>query len=116
MRIDLDRCEVGIGRKQANPSALALKGFQGDFVIDTGDHDASVIGALRAMDCGKIAIEDAGIAHAQTDHAQEIIRTRAEQAGIDAEFALDVFGGEDRTTGGHTTDEGSMMAAGVLER
>src|SRR5690606_23909382 len=32
LRIDLDRREIGIGGKQANPSALALKGFQGDLV------------------------------------------------------------------------------------
>ena len=54
----------------------------------------------------QIAIEDAGVAHAEADDAQKIIGARMEQAGIDLVVRFDVFGGEDGAAGGDPADEG----------
>ena len=56
----------------------------------------------------QVAVEDAGVAHAEADDAQEIIGARMEQAGIDVVLRFDVFRGEDRAAGGDPADEGKL--------
>ena len=106
LRIDLDRCEVGIGRQQADAFAIPMQALDGDLVVDAGDDDATVFGRGAAMHGDEVAIEDAGITHARTAHTQQVVGAWAEQVGIDGVLRFDVFGSEDGAAGGDLPDEG----------
>lgn len=106
--IDLDRCEVGIGRQQADAFAIPMQALDGDLVVDAGDDDATVLGRGAAMHGDEVAIEDAGITHAQALHAQQIVGAWTEQFGIDRVLCFDVLGSEDGAAGGDPPDEGKQ--------
>ncbi len=53
----------------------------------------------------EVAVEDAGVLHAEAVHAQQVVGARREQRGIEPQVRLDVLGGEDRVAGGDAADE-----------
>src|SRR5690606_32192711 len=104
--VHFDRRELGIGGQQAHASAAPFEALDRDFVVEARDHDAAVVGHLGAMHGDQVAVEDAGIAHAPADHAQQVIGARTERVRVDAVVAFDVFRGEKGAAGGNPADEG----------
>ena len=81
--IDFDRSEIRIRRQQAHAAAAVFEVLDRDFVVEPRHDDATVFRARRAVHRDQVAIEDAGIAHAEADDAQQVIRTRVEQPRIE---------------------------------
>ena len=104
--IDFDRCEIRIRRQQAHAAAAVFELLDRDFVVESCDDDAAMLRDWRAMHRDQVAVEDACIAHTEPDDAQQVIRARMEQSGIDAVLCFDVFRGEDGAAGGNPADEG----------
>jgi hypothetical protein len=69
------------------------------------------------MHGNEIAVENAGIAHAHTLHAQQEVRFLLEQAGIDLVARLDMLLGQDRRPGRDPPDErqAELVAQRILE-
>jgi len=105
-RIDFDRFEVGIFRQQQQAPVPVLQTLDRDFVIEPCDDDAAIPGSLRAMHGEQVAVEDAGIAHAHADDAQQEIGTWPEQRRVDGVVRFDIAFGHDRAAGGNASDEG----------
>src|ERR1700744_1306578 len=59
LRIDFDRCEVGILRQQQQMPAMMPEAFDGDLVVEPGDDDLSVMRRLGAMHGEQVAVDDA---------------------------------------------------------
>src|SRR5690606_3509784 len=90
-------------------AARCLQAFDGDFVIDAGDDDLSVVDIAGAVYGQQIVFKDAGIDHAVTLHAQEIIGAGMEEAGGDIAVILDILFGEDGVAGGDAADDGDAL-------
>ena len=77
-------------------------------IVEPGDDDIAVVCGLRAVHGDEVAIENAGIAHAEADDAQQEIRARPEHLRIDGEVRLDIAFGHDGAAGSDPPDEGKV--------
>ena len=73
-----------------------MQPFDGDVVINACNDNLTVTRLGCLFDREQIAIEDAGIAHAQALDLQEVIGPLAKEVEIDRELFFDIFGRQHR--------------------
>ncbi|SOY46326.1 hypothetical protein CBM2587_A160203 [Cupriavidus taiwanensis] len=93
--LDDDVGEVRVLGNQFDMAAAPLQALDGDVVAQSCHHDLAVGGFAGAAHGEQVAVEDAGVAHAQPAHAQQVIRTFIEDRGVDLVLAVDMLGGQD---------------------
>src|SRR5690606_28428623 len=101
---DHDGLKVGVFGKERDLAAGSREALDGEVVANSGNNDLAVTGVGRFLDGEQIAIEDAGVAHAEAAHAQQVVGGLAEKRSFDADFAFDMFGREYGVAGGDTPD------------
>src|SRR5512132_4324137 len=108
--IDDDRLERCILGHQDDVASALAKTLDRHFIAGDSTnscHDDLAIACLAcAMHGEKIAVEDAGVAHAFAADAQQVIRARREQQRIEAVTAFDVLRSENGAAGRNAADQG----------
>src|SRR5512139_3812371 len=85
-------------------------------VIDQGDHDLAVAGALRGAHHDEVTLEDAGVLHALPAHPQDVVAILTADDVRDVEVLFDVLLGEDRLAGRDLPDQRQARWANGLLR
>ena len=96
----------------ANPqTAPAAKTLDCNFVSQARDDDLAAARVLCLVDGEQVALEDAGVAHRQAAHAQQIVSARREEIRIDLVMAGEIFFREDRRARRHASDHRQLKQA-----
>ncbi|CAM2151105.1 hypothetical protein PT2222_250094 [Paraburkholderia tropica] len=109
---------VGVLRDQFDAVGLALQTLHGDVVAQTRHDDLAVFRFGFLLHGEQVAVEDAGVAHRQPAHLQQIVGAAGEQRRVAGVVLRDMFLREDRAACRDAPDQRQreLHDAGVRQR
>ena len=117
--VDDDRRELDIRGLEHDVASATFEALDRHLVVQARHHDLPRMRVARLVHREQVAVENADVLHAGAAHAQEIVRPRSEEFGIDPEMRFDMLGRKDWTACRDATDEGQRAlhrhARNILE-
>ena len=87
--VEHDRAEIGVFRSEFDPRPPLMPALDCDVVAEPYDGDLTVADLGTATDGEQITFQDAGVAHAQPAHFQQVVRAGLPERGSDCPLQRD---------------------------